>query len=585
MKRTHPWQRVLGIMLCGILLGACVPVHREPTNSAEALSPATSATATNSGAITVTNPLTTSVAPTATQTTTPPVVLNEHTVAPTVEWTAVINQTADKLALVAKDGKTVEVFTAGGALGEIGKIIWSPDQHYLLFVLNNWRHDPATGVLTPTNRPLQLWRVTLENQQVSHPQIVFTAPLLPNNANSTDPGQIVFGQWSPNQRYLIFWTGILSASILADGLPLWLLDVETGQANVASVNADGTPSPALVNSGYQSWAPDSSALAVTVGGYRSAQVHKWLTLYDVAFRQAKVIISDTQQIPGIVAWSPRGKWLAYAAVPADQTGDQWADLMTFANPAIAGRRVYLLNPATGEHRRLNQVDAFQDAPTWSRDGQILYYVERDGDQMRLLATNLTTGQTQAVEQAARPAPPAVGYYGQGQWGDLLAYRPDAPRAELPSLTETYTDPTYGFSLRYPAGWDVLKDTTGSPEVEGIALLQAPATTPADLASFSGKAVITLAIRKGPVADLNAFVTQLLGYAGPGQYVENGHPLSAYHQTKFTVATFPAMRLGTLDEFGVVNHLLVIANGTQALVLRGQGDGRLFDAVVKTLQLP
>jgi hypothetical protein len=82
---------------------------------------------------------------------------------------------------------------------------------------------------------------------------------------SEGPQQIVFGHWSPNSQYVLFWEGILSASILADGLPLFALDATTGKITpLAEV--------ALLNPGYQSWSPDSSALAITGGGYRSAQI-------------------------------------------------------------------------------------------------------------------------------------------------------------------------------------------------------------------------------------------------------------------------------------------------------------------------
>jgi Tol biopolymer transport system component len=100
--------------------------------------------------------------------------------------------------------------------------------------------------------------------------------------------------------------------------------------------------------------------------------------------------------------------------------------MSFENSAIAGRRVYLLDPTTGQHWRLNDTDAFQDAPTWSDDGSILYYVQRQGDTMALMAADLATGQAQVIEGSRRPAPGAVGYYGQSDWDDLLAHRPEAP---------------------------------------------------------------------------------------------------------------------------------------------------------------
>jgi Tol biopolymer transport system component len=182
----------------------------------------------------------------------------------------------------------------------------------------------------------------------------------------------------------------------------------------------------LLNPRYQSWVPDGSALVFTAGGGRSAQANKWLNLFDVASSQVTTVVSETEQIPGIVAWSPRGDLIAFAAVPTAETGTDLAGWMVFENPAIAGRRDYLLDPATGRHRRLNDTETFQDAPTWSDDGAILYYVQREEDTMALMAADPATGQAQVVEGSRRPAPGAVGYYGQSDWDDLMAYCLEAP---------------------------------------------------------------------------------------------------------------------------------------------------------------
>ena len=216
--------------------------------------------------------------------------------------------------------------------------------------------------------------------------------------------QIVLGEMSPDSRRLFFWLGPLSASMRADGLAPYVMDTETGLATqVASF--------ALLNPRYHSWAPDGSALALTAGDWRSAQVNKWLVLYDSASARVTTVISSSEQIPGIVAWSPRGDVVAYAAGSAVQTGEAFADVSTWDNPAIAGRRVYLLDPDAGKHGRLNDSESFQDAPLWSQDGLTLYYVERQGDSLVLMAADPYTGQAKPVEGAQQPLPEHVGYYG------------------------------------------------------------------------------------------------------------------------------------------------------------------------------
>jgi Tol biopolymer transport system component len=235
----------------------------------------------------------------------------------------------------------------------------------------------------------------------------------------------VLGDWSPNARYLFFWVGPLGVSVQADGLTPYVLDADTGQSTQVAFAA-------LLNRRYHSWAPDSSALALTAGDYRSAQINKWLVLFNTTTAQATTIISNTEQIPGIVAWSPRGDVIAYAAVSAVQTNDQLADLITWDNPAIAGRRIYLLDPDTGKQGRLNTTESFQDALVWSEDGLTLYYAERQGNDLIVMAANPTTGQAKPVEGTREPLPEFVGYYGQSDLDGLLARRPDSRATPTPT---------------------------------------------------------------------------------------------------------------------------------------------------------
>jgi len=345
----------------------------------------------------------------------------------------------------------------------------------------------------------------------------------------------------------------------------------------------------LLNPRYQSWAPDGSALVFTAGGGRSAQANKWLNLFDVTSGQVTTVVSETEQVPGIVAWSPQGDLIAYAAVPAAETGPGLADWMVFENPAIAGRRVYLLDPATGRHWRLNNTETFQDAPTWSDDGAILYYVQREGDIMALLAADPATGQAQVVEGSRRPAPGAVGYYGQSEWDGLLAHRPEASRATALPLTETYTDPTYGYTLRYPAGWHVgqgWQSIIGWQEMLTLTSYP-PDATPPDLGPFGGQVLIAIQVVEAPAGDLETLLDEALASPGPGQVPipDETRVLTAFDQRERTVDGRPAVRLETMGDFGTVNHVLVVLDGTRGYVLRGQGDGRVFDAAAEGLRLP
>ncbi|MBX3016134.1 MAG: hypothetical protein KF832_31725 [Caldilineaceae bacterium] len=335
------------------------------------------------------------------------------TPSPDGQWLAETNPTLGILLHEVAQGQTRRLFPRAAAIDPLS---WSPDSQQLL-VVRSHRFMDSTGNVQ-VDEPTELWQVTITPSAVVAPVLVFTAPPASPDTSTIEPSQLVLGQWSPDARYVLLWAGPLGASIQADGLPLSVLDTHTQQVMPL---ADA----ALLNPHYQSWAPDSSALAFTAGGYRSAQVNKWLRVWESTSGQITTIVRQTEQVPGIVAWSPQGNWLAYAAVPAEQTGDEWADLMTFENPAIAGRRIYLVNIETGEQRPLDQADAFQDAPIWGEDGNTLFYVQQNGDEIIVMSTDLITGET-IRHAASEPLPEMVGYYGQSDWESLLQQITVAP---------------------------------------------------------------------------------------------------------------------------------------------------------------
>ena len=240
------------------------------------------------------------------------------------------------------------------------------------------------------------------------------------------------------------------------------------------------------------------------------------------------------------------------------------------------------------------MDAFQDAPTWSDDSEVLYYVQREGDTLVLMAADPSTslragpatGQAQVIPGTRRPAPRAVGYYGQSNWDDLLAHRPELPRVPVPPLTGTYADPTHGYTLRYPAGWHVGQGWD-SPygRQEALTLSSYPPDGPApDLGPFSGQAFIAIQVVEAPVGSPDAPLQEVLASAGPGQILEKDQRLTTFDRRNLAMAGRPAVRLETMGDFGEVNHVLMVLDGRRRIILRGQGDGRVFDAVAGSLQL-
>lgn len=314
--------------------------------------------------------------------------------APNGQWVALVDPAVGSLVLEEEGGRRLEVFGAGsGVLG----VRWSVDSSHLAIV----RRDPAAS---PTAAVAEIWRVTFVAGEPQSPTVLLKpAPDAPFAG-----AQYLLGQWSPDHTHLLFWSGPLSASIAADGLPLWCLDVQSGKVAALS-------DAALVNLTYQSWSPQGQAVVFTDGGYRSVLVGKRLARYDVQSNQVSTLVPAEAVVPGQVAWSPTGAWIAFAGVPADQTGEMYADYMGWDNPAIQARRLYLLDVGSGTYRRLNGEEAFQDAPRWSPDGHFLYYIQMEGEQVQVMQAALPRGEARPVADCRAPRPPSAGYYGQIDW--------------------------------------------------------------------------------------------------------------------------------------------------------------------------
>ena len=236
-------------------------------------------------------------------------------------------------------------------------------------------------------------------------------------------GQIILGTWSPDSERLTFWQGSNSASLQADGLPLWVLDVQTGAAKELS-------KAAVINKTYQSWSPDGKFLAFTDGGGRSAQVNKWLALYNVQDDQLEIVIPADQLVTGALAWSPWNSQIAVAAVDASKTGPDYADNMGWNNPAIAARRIYLVEPLARAYWRLTETEAYEDAPKWRLDNAQIAFVQRDQDTARIMSANPILREAQPTGCEA-PMPPSAQYYGQVDWSELYNTC-EGPNGLLPS---------------------------------------------------------------------------------------------------------------------------------------------------------
>jgi hypothetical protein len=328
--------------------------------------------------------------------------------------------------------------------------------------LSNW---PEKAPQSQDKGIPEIWMVYFAEGAPGEPVFIYRPE--PADLMETPAGQISLGSWSPDSRLLLFWSGPLSASIQADGMPMWLLDADSGQASLLS-------QATLLNPAYQSWAPDGSALAFSDGGYRSALVGKHLSIYNVSSGQVSTPVPEEKQVPGALAWSPDGAWIAYAAVEASQTGLDWADLMSWHNPALLARRIYLLNPQNGETRRLNQVESYQDAPRWSPDGMRLYYVQLEGEGGNLMSADPADGTAEAVVGCSMRLPDPAGYYGQVDWRMLYESCVYILGGEAPGVNSTSSVPGSQSSLSVDSSAEEIRQRILNPTWDTL-WLQSQAT--------------------------------------------------------------------------------------------------------------
>ncbi len=312
-------------------------------------------------------------------------------------WTAVLHRQSGRLEFIDAQQNRQELLPAGSGASQV---LWSPDSRQLAVAINPPLQDGFNGATADAPK---IQRFLFDSGEAAPAAFIFEA--------EGEAGQIILGSWSPNTSRITYWLSPFSASAQADGVPLWVLEIEQEKSILLA-------EAALVNLTYQSWSLDGSALAFTNGGYRSAQVNKWLSIYEAASGEVITLAMETALVPGQIAWWPLGDILAVAAVESDQTGDEWADWMGWDNPAIQARRIYLLDLSNNQYVPLNNNDTYQDAPRWSADGRTLYYVQLEGEQAQLMVADPSTGLAQAVPGCSAARPETGGYYGQVDWSQI-----------------------------------------------------------------------------------------------------------------------------------------------------------------------
>ncbi|MGC9522031.1 MAG: hypothetical protein ACP5HG_09140 [Anaerolineae bacterium] len=279
--------------------------------------------------------------------------------------------------------------------GQVTRMAWSPDGAWIAYQWSQGRE--AQG----------LWKIPADGGE----------PITLYDSGVPDRGDALLAGWTADSAYLLFWQGeILSASMLADGAPVYALPMKGGEP-VELVNA------VLYHPDFVSPAPGEARVALIQGGGRGTWWNKALRVVELHGGAVEVlsVTTTSNQAASSPSWSPEGERIAYVAMP--DRGD-----LVGGDDAIEGlmaRRLWVTDINRGEPHPLTDNGPYRDEfPLWSTDGRHLLFVRMDSEgAASLWWMDVDGGQPVRVTEELGPIPgpadPRFGYYGHVSWEPLF----------------------------------------------------------------------------------------------------------------------------------------------------------------------
>jgi Tol biopolymer transport system component len=317
--------------------------------------------------------------------------------------------TADRLAYVAAGGELqiIGVDDAGPATlvsaepdqSGVGHIVWSPDGTWIAY---EWWEQQA-GAL----RYQGLWRVAAGG---GVPEELY-------DSRMPERGEAILNGWSGDGRFLLFWQGpVPSASMLADGVPLYALPVDGG----APVQL---AEPVLLHSDFIASDPaDADRIAVVEGGYRGTWMDKTVRVVRISAGDGAAVTAPDEAVSS-PAWSPGGRRIAYVAMPDD--GDLGGG--DAARQGLMRRHIWVVAVEGDSPARLLTDDSVyrDEYPLWSADGDRILFVRMEAEgSVSLWLVPADGGEPLSVADGLEvvggpPFDAWFGYYGYVGWQPLF----------------------------------------------------------------------------------------------------------------------------------------------------------------------
>ena len=321
----------------------------------------------------------------------------------TIAW----SPTADLLAYVIKGSLYVADADGGDrrlliraqdsrAPFGVSSLAWSLDGAWLACV----ETEPLTpGPPGQAQSPhVTLWRIRADGGGKT---------LLVDAGKPSAYGLIVAG-WSPDGADVLYWIDpVFSASLLADGTSL-----------LAVPASGGTPTRVvrwmLAHRDFLSWSPDGARLAVAEGAGRIAWRDKAIAV--ATLNGSVQTISQTNRADLFPAWSPDGRWIAFAGAPSSSAN------VVGGQPALAAmakRRIWVMAANGANQHSLTNDPAYRDErPEWSADGNWILFPRLRGEQAQLWLMRADGSDARRVVDELGPGPGLFGYYGYLDWARL-----------------------------------------------------------------------------------------------------------------------------------------------------------------------